>query len=60
MMGILLGTFVAPGFYALSAFVGAGSMFAGIAASVESLTLAQMHGTADRARGLKCCMTCLP
>ena len=30
LMGILLGTFVAPGFYALSAFVGAGLMFAGI------------------------------
>ena len=30
LIGILLGTFVAPGFYALSAFVGAGLMFAGI------------------------------
>jgi hypothetical protein len=30
LMGILLGTLLAPGFYALSAFVGAGLMFAGI------------------------------
>jgi rhodanese-related sulfurtransferase len=30
LIGILLGTFLAPGFYALSAFVGAGLMFAGI------------------------------
>jgi Rhodanese-related sulfurtransferase len=30
LMGILFGTLVAPGFYALSAFVGAGLMFAGI------------------------------
>jgi rhodanese-related sulfurtransferase len=30
LIGVLLGTFLAPGFYALSAFVGAGLMFAGI------------------------------
>ncbi|OWK30994.1 rhodanese family protein [Sphingomonas dokdonensis] len=29
LAGVLLGAFVAPGFYALSAFVGAGLMFAG-------------------------------
>lgn len=30
LMGMLLGTFVSPGFYALSAFVGAGLVFAGV------------------------------
>ncbi|HEY7229762.1 MAG TPA: rhodanese family protein [Pseudolabrys sp.] len=30
LIGILLGTFLTPGFYALSAFVGAGLVFAGI------------------------------
>ncbi|GHF20656.1 sulfurtransferase [Kordiimonas sediminis] len=30
LTGVLLGTFVAPGFYGLSGFVGAGLMFAGI------------------------------
>ena len=30
MIGVLLGTFVAPGFFGLSAFVGAGLMFAGV------------------------------
>ena len=30
LMGVLLGTFVAPGFFSLSAFVGAGLMFAGM------------------------------
>ena len=30
LTGILLGAFVAPGFFALSAFVGAGLMFAGV------------------------------
>jgi predicted branched-subunit amino acid permease len=29
LIGIILGTLVAPGFYALSAFVGAGLVFAG-------------------------------
>ncbi|HEY6024574.1 MAG TPA: rhodanese family protein [Pseudolabrys sp.] len=29
LIGVLLGTFVAPGFYALSGFVGAGLLFAG-------------------------------
>jgi len=29
LIGVLLGTFVSPGFYALSAFVGAGLLFAG-------------------------------
>jgi rhodanese-related sulfurtransferase len=30
LIGIVLGTFIAPGFYALSAFVGAGLVFAGV------------------------------
>ncbi|HET7806510.1 MAG TPA: rhodanese family protein [Pseudolabrys sp.] len=30
LVGIVLGTFLAPGFYALSAFVGAGLVFAGV------------------------------
>ena len=30
LIGVLLGTFVAPGFFGLSAFVGAGLMFAGV------------------------------
>jgi len=30
LLGVLLGAFVAPGFYALSAFVGAGLLFAGL------------------------------
>ena len=30
LLGVVLGTWVAPGFYGLSAFVGAGLMFAGI------------------------------
>lgn len=30
LMGLLLGLFVAPGFFGLSAFVGAGLMFAGV------------------------------
>ncbi len=30
LTGVLLGTFVAPGFFGLSAFVGAGLMFAGV------------------------------
>lgn len=30
LIGVVLGTWVAPGFYGLSAFVGAGLMFAGI------------------------------
>jgi rhodanese-related sulfurtransferase len=30
LIGVLLGTFLAPGFYVLSAFVGAGLVFAGI------------------------------
>lgn len=30
LMGVLLGTFIAPGWYILSSFVGAGLMFAGI------------------------------
>jgi rhodanese-related sulfurtransferase len=30
LLGVILGTWVAPGFYGLSAFVGAGLMFAGI------------------------------
>lgn len=30
LIGVLLGLFVAPGFFALSAFVGAGLMFAGV------------------------------
>ena len=29
-LGVVLGTWVAPGFYGLSAFVGAGLIFAGI------------------------------
>ena len=30
LAGVLLGAFVAPGFYALSGFVGAGLLFAGV------------------------------
>ena len=30
LLGVILGTWVAPAFYGLSAFVGAGLMFAGI------------------------------
>jgi rhodanese-related sulfurtransferase len=30
LLGVLLGVFVAPGFYALSGFVGAGLLFAGV------------------------------
>ncbi|EGG99186.1 hypothetical protein imdm_1410 [gamma proteobacterium IMCC2047] len=30
LLGVLLGFFVAPGFYGLSAFVGAGLIFAGV------------------------------
>ncbi|MGK7935943.1 MAG: rhodanese-like domain-containing protein [Xenococcaceae cyanobacterium] len=39
LAGVLLGTFVAPGFYILSGFVGAGLMFAGITNTCAMATL---------------------
>ncbi|MDJ0742526.1 MAG: rhodanese-like domain-containing protein [Xenococcaceae cyanobacterium MO_167.B27] len=39
LSGVLLGTFVAPGFYILSGFVGAGLMFAGITNTCAMATL---------------------
>lgn len=43
VLGVVLGSFVAPGFYGLSAFVGAGLMFAGITDSCGmAMVLAKM------------------
>jgi rhodanese-related sulfurtransferase len=39
LLGVLLGAFVAPGFYALSGFVGAGLVFAGVSGSCALASL---------------------
>lgn len=39
LLGVLLGAFVAPGFYALSGFVGAGLVFAGVSGTCAMASL---------------------
>ena len=42
LLGVLLGAFVAPGFYALSGFVGAGLVFAGVSGTCGMAALSRL------------------
>jgi rhodanese-related sulfurtransferase len=41
LLGVVLGTWVSPGFYALSAFIGAGLVFAGVSGICPMVRLLQ-------------------
>ncbi len=53
LTGVVLGLFVAPGFFGLSAFVGAGLMFAGVTGLVRDGEPAAHHAVEPARGGLR-------